>query len=110
MDGALLTADSYFEERPQTDLRPENTCIIGLGTGLLAAAAVASSHTLASLLSLAVEVVRIAFRTGVLVNEVSQQLQETDSNEESWSMLVSGVSVAVVTKELDAFHEAKVAI
>ncbi|KAI9880108.1 MAG: hypothetical protein M1830_005353 [Pleopsidium flavum] len=100
----------YSEESPSTFVASSDTLILGLCTGLLAASAVASSKTLASLTSLAVVVVRIAFRTGILVDAVAQQLaQSTHDSQtpESWSAVVAGMSEAAVAAALDTFHKSK---
>lgn len=57
------------------------------------------------------EVTRIAFRLGVLVDEVSQNLQtrSVDGGPAlSWAYVVPGIVVDEVQKELDAIHAAEV--
>ena len=103
-----LTPSSYFEEHPNVQFNQESTCVIGLGVGLLSAAAIASSQTLINLLSIAVETVRIAFRTGVTTDRVSRQTQEHKSSHLSWSMNISDVSAPTVANELDSFYEVNV--
>lgn len=85
-----LTGDfRYFEESrisyisTNTDVR-----LVGLCTGLITATAVASSNSLTALLPLAIEAVRIAFRTGAHVGKVAQQL-ESSSGRQSWSAIVN---------------------
>lgn len=61
------------------------------------------------------EVVRIAFRLGVLVNEVSQNLQPRQVSTEggsgdSWAYVVPGVAINEVQNELDLIQTAVVRI
>ena len=89
-----------------------DTSLAGLGTGLLSTAAVSLSPTLADMPLAGAEVVRLAFRLGVLVDEVSQNLQprhiaETGSGD-SWAYVVPDVTADEVRKELDVIHTAEV--
>lgn len=99
--------NSAFEERPDDFVHLQN-CFIGWGMGLLAAAAVASARTLATLPTVMVEIVRIAFRTGTLVSRVSQQLQQPGHSKESWAMIVYDVTESAATEALDDYHASKV--
>ncbi|MCJ1465252.1 hypothetical protein MMC07_003868 [Pseudocyphellaria aurata] len=94
----------YFEQQPDQYLRPDESCILGLGVGLLSASAVACSRTLADLPLIAVKIVRIAFNLGTVVGRVSEQFHPHDEAKESWSLIVSEVTEAKVQAELDAFH------
>lgn len=76
--------------------------------GLLAAAAVACSKTLATLPAVMVEIVRIAFRTGTLVSRVSRQLQQPGHSKESWAMIVYDVTESAATEALDDYYASKV--
>lgn len=55
---------------------------------------------------------RIAFRLGVLVSEVSQNLEPIDYSQppESWAYVVPDVTPMAVQKELDAIHAREVSI
>jgi hypothetical protein len=86
----------------------DNACIIGLGTGLLSAVAVASAPSMVEILPYAVHAVRVAFRTGAIVSKKSSQLQEVRETKEGWSMLLQNVKAETVQKELDEFYERKV--
>jgi Starter unit:ACP transacylase in aflatoxin biosynthesis len=77
--------------------------LAGLCTGLIAASAVASADSLTALIPLAVEAVRIAFRTGAHVGRVAQQL-ECETGRQSWSTLVAADATAVEAA-LDKFHQ-----
>jgi len=94
----------YFEERPAEAFSASNTRILGLCTGLLAAAAVASARSLTDLIPLAVEAVRIAFRTGALVSTTSEALGQTNQARESWSYIVTNITEAAAKTAIDEFH------
>ena len=91
-----------------------NTCLAGLGTGLLSTAAVSLSPTLADMPIAGAEVIRLAFRLGTLVDEVSQNLHPRQGLEagpgESWAYVVPDVTADEVRRELDAIHTAEVRV
>ncbi len=99
-----------FEEQPRTYIpssvaRPDAK-IVGLCTGLIAASAVASADSLTALIPLAVEAVRVAFRTGAHVGRVAQQL-ECETDRKSWSTIVAA-DVKAVEAALSEFHKENV--
>ena len=100
----------YFEERPAESFSASNTRILGLCTGLLAAAAVASARSLTDLIPLAVEAVRIAFRTGAHVSTASDALGQKSQVRESWSTIVPGVTENAAQAAIDEFHTQSVCI
>jgi hypothetical protein len=73
-------------------------CVLGLCTGALAAAAVSCSRSTPELVPLAVDAVRVAFRTGVHAADVGQRLEpaavEEGEDVRSWSVLVPGLAGA----------------
>lgn len=87
-----------------------NTYLTGLGIGLLATAAVSVSPTLEDLPFAGAEAVRIAFRLGVLVQEMSQNLEPRDESgsPDPWASVVVGVKTEEVQAELDAIHAREV--
>lgn len=98
--------NSAFEERTPSYIQPNTDArLVGLCTGLIAAAAVASSDSLTALLPLAVESVRIAFRAGAHVGRVAEQI-EGDSKSQSWSTIVAADEKSAQAA-LDAFHREK---
>ena len=111
---AALALDShyhrYFEERPAESFGASNTRILGLCTGLLAAAAVASARSLTDLIPLAVEAVRVAFRTGAYVGAASDALDQKNQARESWSTIVPNVSESAARVAIDEFHKQNVCI
>jgi hypothetical protein len=82
--------------------------LAGLGIGLLATAAVSLSPTLVDIPVAGAQVVRIAFRLGVLVDEVSQNLQPRDLNNtgtpDTWAYVIPKVAAGDAQRELDAIH------
>ena len=98
------SASSIFESRPLNYPKPANSRIIGICTGVLAAAAVASCDSLTSLIPLAVEVVRIAFRVGHCVARMADMLEQGPSGRLSWSTVVLGVGGSVATTAVETFN------
>jgi hypothetical protein len=84
-------------------LTPEKT-IIGLSSGLIAAAAASSLPVGGSCIPVAVEAVRVAFRLGVHVYEVSEYLHPAGGNTDTWSVRVSGGTEAELKAKLVNFH------
>ena len=64
----------------------------------------ASSQSLTDLLPLAAEVVAIAFRIGLQVDEVRGQLHPTPEKAESWSVVFSGLNEASAQDALNTFN------
>lgn len=95
------------------DFHHIDACLSGLGTGLLTSVALSLAPSLADLPLIGAEVVRIAFRLGVLVDEVSQNLQSrpisTDGGPgDSWAYVVPDVDVDEVQHELNSYNATKV--
>lgn len=85
------------------------SCVVGLSTGLLAAAAVALSPTVPALIPLAVEVVLIAFRLGLHVEKTAENVESSHKPKgASWSYVVPGRTEAEAQAALDSFHNEKV--
>ena len=101
----------YYEASPDRyDLAVANTCLAGLGIGLLATAAVSLSQALTDLPLAGAEVARVAFRLGVVVDEVSQNLEPRDpsSPPSAWASVVPDVLAKDVQNELDTIHASEV--
>lgn len=105
-----LTCIERYHEASDND-SPRDTpslSLVGLGIGLVAAAAVSISPSLSDLPLAGAEAVRVAFRLGVLVNNVSQNLQPPDASStgspDSWAYVIPDVTPADVQMELDELH------
>lgn len=84
------------------------TTIAAIGCGLLGATAVAVSPTLEYLATTATpQVVRVAFRLGIHVYEVSSLLEApvVKGDAESWAYVVPGVQADTVQAEIDAYNK-----
>lgn len=104
---------SYYENESTEDFdfRDADACLAGLGTGLLSTAAISVSPTLGDVPLAGAEVIRIAFRLGVLVDEVSQNLERRSVHggpSDSWAYVVPDAVASEVQTELDAIHAAEV--
>ena len=96
---------SYRETYPE-DARPspDETVLGGLGIGLLASSAISLAPTLEDLPMSGAEAIRIAFRLGVRVSEISQNLEpmdEEDDSPDSWAYVVHDIEPEEAQKELD---------
>lgn len=80
----------------------------------MATAAVSLALTVADLPLAGAEVVRQAFRLGVLVDEVSQNLQRRDltdtSTPDTWAYVLPDVAADEVQQELNAIHAKEVSL
>lgn len=104
----LTHIGSRAEKVPEDATTSTETCLVGLCTGLFAAAAVACSPSLSALVHIAVQVTIMAFRTGSYVAALGDKLSDTSDNAEPWTYVVPGVTEALATSTLRNFHEAKV--
>ncbi|KAM0255384.1 hypothetical protein ACHAQJ_005826 [Trichoderma viride] len=68
----------------------ENTIVIGLFTGALAAAAISCSHNLLDLVPLAVEAIVVAFHTGICIDQFAKRIMACENDDLGWSITVSG--------------------
>lgn len=99
-------SDRYFELSPDAFyVDAANTFLVGLGVGILAAGALSLASNITDLCTAGAEAVRQAFRLGILVDEVAQNLQplalsDTDTRE-SWAYVVPNISPSEVQQELD---------
>ena len=86
------------------------SCVVGLSTGLLAAAVVALSPTIPALMPLAVEAVLIAFRLGLHVKTAASNIEMSPVHDDdsSWSYIIPGKTKPEAQDALDDFHQNKV--
>jgi hypothetical protein len=106
----LIILNSFFDEHPSEYIMPSNTVIVGLCTGLLASAAVSASRSLLDLISIALKVVRVAFRIGVKVDATARRLStdyDVDAGQ-SWSKLALQVQRETAIDEVTRFNKTKV--
>ena len=76
---------------------------MGLSTGLLAAAAIALSPAVPALIPLGVEVILIAFRTGLHVGTVANLL-DLQRHGTPWSFNLVGTNETEAQEVLSRFH------
>ena len=101
----------HHEERgSELDLPERSTILSGLGIGLLAAVACATSTSLNEVASTGIECVRVAFRLGLRVEEVSQLLEPRglDGNRASWAYVVTDQSLEDVQEAVKSQNETAV--
>ncbi|KAL4783980.1 hypothetical protein BJX76DRAFT_367919 [Aspergillus varians] len=113
MESALLTVlelgmfiGHYEAEGLGWNLFENNTILAGLSIGLLAAAGVALSTNLAEVAQNGAECVRVSFRLGVYVSEVSRQLEapQADGALLSWAQVVTGETNSAIQDELTQYN------
>ncbi|EMF09017.1 ketoacyl-synt-domain-containing protein [Sphaerulina musiva SO2202] len=97
----------YFSEHPDELPATSNTRVLGLCTGLLAAAAVVSARTIDELVLLGVDFVRVAFRSGAAVDGIRSVLAQPGQEKTPWSAIVTGTTQEDAKLALSAFHEEK---
>ena len=106
---------SYFEEGFTPYLRDysrdsHSTYIIGACTGSIAASAIASASSLTTLLPLAVEAVRIAFRTGLYIGDVAERLDGPQYAFRSWSTIIATSDKKTAENVVERYNQAHVNI
>ncbi|KID65403.1 Non-reducing polyketide synthase [Metarhizium brunneum] len=112
VDGVLLVVVQlaayigYTESHPEESVDVSNSGLLGLGIGLLASTAISLSSTLSELPLAGADAVRLAFRLGIHVLSVSENLEARDvsQKEDSWAYVVHNVDPVAAQNELDIFH------
>ncbi|KAJ1326724.1 naphtho-gamma-pyrone polyketide synthase [Microdochium nivale] len=111
VDSALLCIAQliHYIDMSEKDLGASTTeanrILSGLCTGLFAAAAIASSPSLSTLLPVAVQVVLMAFRTGNYVSSMAERLSPATKGQESWTYVLAGVKDTEARSSLLSFHQ-----
>jgi monodictyphenone polyketide synthase len=102
----LMINRRYIESHPGELRNFDITSLSALGVGLFSAAAVSLSPTLRFMPLAGADAVRLAFRMGIHVQSVSENLESRDDSEksESWAYVIHNASQADVQKELDTIH------
>lgn len=97
----------FYEDNP-AKWKIEDTALTGLGIGLVAAAAVSAAANLSDLVVLGFQAVRLAFRLGVVVSGISQNLEpyDTSGSPDSWAYVIADANAEQVQKELDMVYRA----
>ena len=95
----------HYELSPSTyDLYRADACLMGLGVGVLVAAAVSLSPTIGDLSARGVEVVRVTFRCAFCVDRIARTLDtfDPDSKSKNWIYVLLNESEQQVRDELEA--------
>lgn len=90
--------------------KPAETFLVGLCTGLFAAAAISSAPSLSGLVPVAVQVVLMAFRTGAHVAVLADRLQGNTEASESWTYVLPALEEAETRSILKDFHAENVSL
>ncbi|XPT01936.1 Non-reducing polyketide synthase PKS8-1 [Ascochyta lentis] len=109
IDGVLLVLVQlaayigYAEHADKAHLDLGDTSITGLGIGLLASTALALSPELGQLPLAGANAVRLAFRMGVHVTSVAEDLESRDLSEkpDTWAYVIHDVDPEAVQSQLD---------
>lgn len=81
------------------------TALVGLCTGLFAAAAIASSQSLSSLIPIAVQVSLMAFRVGAHVTAVAERIHRDTDSSDTWAYVLPNVVDDEIRSIIDSFHK-----
>ena len=96
--------DRHYELSPATyDLHRADACLLGMGVGLLVAAAVSLSPSIGDLSARGVEVVRVTFRCALFVDRIARTLDTFDleSKSKNWIYVLLNESEQRVKDELE---------
>jgi len=88
-----ITQILLYIEREETcadgsNSRPQDNCLVGLSTGLLAATAITGAPSLSLLIPIGVEMVLVAFRMGLYIAGMAKQLDAVNAMDDSWTYVV----------------------
>lgn len=103
---SLINVVRYVENHPEELKDFANTSLAALGVGLLSSTAVSLSSTIADLPRAGADAVRLAFRMGIHVQGVSENLEARELSEspDTWAYVVYNVDPIAAKKELDTVH------
>jgi noranthrone synthase len=94
----------HFETSAQPYPRADDSYILGLCTGSIAAAAISASSSLSELLPLAVQAVLISARTGLCAAAMRDRIETSASARAgSWSAAIGGMDAATATTAIEEF-------
>ncbi|CAK7231914.1 Type I Iterative PKS [Sporothrix curviconia] len=109
LDGALLCVTQlahyidHAEKNWEDVTRHDHTFLVGLCSGLFAAAAIASTPSLSTLVPVAVQAVLMAFRTGLYVSSLAERLCPPTEKSESWTYIFANQQEDAVRHLLSEF-------
>ncbi|KAI0008778.1 polyketide synthetase PksP [Xylariaceae sp. FL0662B] len=98
---------SYISETQTQYPQPSSTCLIGSCIGLLAATAVSCSRNILDLVSLGPEIVALAFRIGLLVQNKTSSVTLDLDGPASYSSVVGGVNKDYASQLIDAYCQSE---
>ena len=100
---AVLTDHSYYGDLGHNYPSSVESCLIGLCTGLLSAAAVSCSKNVGDLIPVAVDTVVVALRLGLCVVRIKDIIAPSEPICPSWCALISGIDEYDACKMIDKF-------
>lgn len=98
---------SRAEKIHEDTTKPSETYLVGLCTGLFAAAAISSAPSLSGLVPVAVQFVLMAFRTGAHVAALAERLQSNSEGSE-WTYVLPALGKAETNSIIEGFHSENV--
>lgn len=101
----LLTYPSCYGDGSRSYPSGQSHNVLGMCTGQLAACAVASASTAGELVDLAVEVVVIAFRTGLHVTRTRDLLENGPDRNKNWSFIVPKLPLDLAASRIEQFSQ-----
>lgn len=111
-DTKLIKQHRYHEANPlEYDFQPSSTFLIGRGPGLLSAAAISLSPRLSMIPSISEEIARVAFRFGLIVDQVCRSIEVSPDEinaEGAWIYCAHGVDEEAAVQAVDRFNVEKV--
>lgn len=102
----MLLLRSHYESQDIPYSFDGDSTLAGLSIGLFAGAAVSLSRSLADLAKNGSEAVRVAFRLGVYVDDISRKLESShpDGIPQSWAHVVTAMSKDKVQAEVERYN------
>jgi noranthrone synthase len=98
-----------FEDAGKPYPRPDDSYVLGMCTGSLAAAAVSSSSSLSELLPIAVQTVLIAFRLGLCALDMRDRLEmSAEDRGQPWSVVIADLDTQSAITAISDFCKANV--
>ncbi|KAF2278554.1 polyketide synthase-like protein [Westerdykella ornata] len=102
----LLDWFRYYTDRPEHYPTPHNARVVGICTGMIAGAAVASARSLPELLPLALRAVRYAFRLGTETAQARDGIEPNGAEQpQPWSYIVADMTEGTARDAIDRLNE-----